>query len=121
MTLFQRGSYGRLLAAILLVPVVPELARSRAMSVVFALTLAWSLLSAPDGSSASVRPAEDSASASIVTDRRGLYLVQLAANDGALEAEPVVFVIESLNTPPVADAGSDLDVFVGEIGYSFKT
>ena len=85
-----------------------------------ALTFGWSLLSKPSGSAASidVDPLVKIVSGDTIQfapDLIGFYLIQLTANDGAFDAEPVVLLVEVINSPPTAVASNPADVFVGEI------
>ncbi|MHA6268361.1 PKD domain-containing protein [Aliiroseovarius sp. CAU 1755] len=86
-----------------------------------ALSYSWSLISRPDGSSATITadPATKKFAGSDLTfapDRVGVYLVQVEASDGQLNAVPAVVRIEVLNSPPVAVATGPANVFVGETG-----
>jgi len=83
-----------------------------------ALTTTWSLLLRPMGSAAEIAPGAALLEASSVTfapDRNGLYLIQLAAEDGALTATPAVLVIEVINSAPVAVVADPDDTLVGEV------
>ena len=77
------------------------------------LTYAWTLVSRPVGSSATLSGAA-SASPSFVADDPGSYIVQLVANDGAVDSEPDVVIVNTQNSAPVADAGSDQNARVTE-------
>ena len=70
------------------------------------LTYAWSLITVPDGSSASL---SDPAAVhpTFAVDASGTYVAQLIVNDGTLDSAPDTVTIDSLNSRPVADAGSD--------------
>ena len=84
-----------------------------------ALVYEWALISRPAGSGAllngSVTGLFDGADVTLVADRLGIYLVQVSVSDGDLTSEPVVLLIEAVNRPPVAVAGIDADVFVGDL------
>jgi RHS repeat-associated protein len=80
------------------------------------LSFAWSLLSMPLGSSAIISdPAIDNPT--FVADVVGTYLAQLIVNDGTLDSVPDTVMIEAgaANTAPVADAGPDQSVELGQI------
>ncbi|MGH9387269.1 MAG: PKD domain-containing protein [Vicinamibacterales bacterium] len=80
------------------------------------LDFAWSILSKPPGSAAvlsdplAINPA-------FVTDREGLYVVQLIVGDGTLLSAPDTLTVTAetapLNRPPTAAAGSDSTVQTG--------
>ena len=77
------------------------------------LTWRWSLLSAPEGSNASLMDA-DTILAYIDITTPGTYVVQLIVNDGYQDSEPDTTVLTTLNMRPVADAGYDREVLVGD-------
>jgi RHS repeat-associated protein len=76
------------------------------------LTFAWSLVG-PAGSSAAL---DDPAAVSprFTVDLPGDYTATLVVNDGALDSAPDAVLVSTVNTPPVADAGPDQAVFVGD-------
>jgi hypothetical protein len=78
------------------------------------LTFAWSFISIPVGSTATLSAAT-SATPSFVVDLPGPYLVELIVDDGALASDPDTVTIVGLNAAPVAEAGADQAVFVGEL------
>jgi YD repeat-containing protein len=77
------------------------------------LTFNWSIVSFPSGSSAylsdpsQVKPYFE-------VDTHGNYVVQLIVNDGELDSTPSTVTITTENSKPVADAGIDQTVFVGD-------
>jgi predicted alpha/beta hydrolase family esterase len=77
------------------------------------LTFHWSILSAPEGSSA---PLSDPAavSPSLLIDAPGIYLIQLIVDDGEWASEPDAMVISTVNSPPTAHAGADQTARVGD-------
>ena len=77
------------------------------------LTYAWSIVSAPDGSSAALVSPTD-VQTSFVIDVAGEYVVELVVNDGSENSVPDTAVVTTENTPPVADAGLDQTVEVGD-------
>lgn len=81
------------------------------------LTFSWSLTSVPAGSGATISNAT-AVSATFVADLAGDYVAQLVVNDGELnspaDAVLVTAQVVVMNTPPVANAGLDQSVLVGE-------
>ncbi|GAB4196182.1 MAG: hypothetical protein Tsb002_29360 [Wenzhouxiangellaceae bacterium] len=78
-----------------------------------ALSYRWSLLSLPAGSQAQL---DDSGlpNPTLLPDQRGLYVAQLVVSDGDLDSRPDTVVLDIINRAPVADAGNDQAIFVGE-------
>src|SRR5215831_14878846 len=77
------------------------------------LTYAWSFVSRPARSTASLNNAE-SANPSFVADRKGSYVVQLVVNDGHADSVPDAVTISTKTTAPVAKAGANQTARVGE-------
>jgi len=77
-----------------------------------ALTYRWSL-STPVGSQSTLTTSAGPAT-SFAPDRPGTYVVQLIANDAAVDSEPDTVVVSTENSAPVADAGDDLNVAAGD-------
>jgi RHS repeat-associated protein len=77
-----------------------------------ALTFRWSILSFPDGSNATLSNAT-SVRPSFFGDKIGTYVVQLIVNDGTIDSTPATVTITTENTAPVASAGPNQSVFVG--------
>ena len=71
-----------------------------------ALTYAWTIASAPDGSTA-VLNAADSANPNLRLDRAGSYTFRLVVSDTRLASSPDEVTISTENSAPVADAGPD--------------
>ncbi len=73
----------------------------------------WVLTSVPPGSTATlsdpgaVRP-------TLVVDVLGDYVARLVVNDGMADSAPDEVVITTANSPPVADAGTDQSVALGD-------
>lgn len=65
------------------------------------LTYAWSMLSRPDGSQASLLDA-GTTTPSFRSDRPGVYVVQLIVNDGVADSAPATVAITATNQPPSA-------------------
>ncbi len=78
------------------------------------LIFAWTLISKPDGSIATLAN-PDSANPSFVADVPGEYVGSLIVTDeDGQTSDPDSVVISSLNAAPVADAGADQATFVGQ-------
>ena len=82
-----------------------------------ALTFSWSLTSTPTGSVATLSDAAVM-SPTFVADVAGTYVAQLIVNDGALNSAPdsmtVTAQVVVVNTPPVASAGLDQSLLIGD-------
>ncbi|HEU0021682.1 MAG TPA: PKD domain-containing protein, partial [Dehalococcoidia bacterium] len=76
------------------------------------LTYAWSLITMPEGSTASLTGAA-TASPSFVADLAGTYEAQLVVNDGIEDSAPDTVSIEA-NSAPVSAAGDDQTVQAGD-------
>jgi hypothetical protein len=77
------------------------------------LTFAWTLESMPPGSGASL--ADPTAlHPTFVADLPGSYTARLIVNDGTNDSAPDLVVITTVNSAPVADAGADQSVFLGD-------
>jgi hypothetical protein len=80
------------------------------------LTYAWSFLSSPAGSnpvlsdSANPRP-------TFTASLAGTYTLQLQVTDGAYTGAPATVTFTTGNTPPRADAGPDLHISKGSLGF----
>ncbi len=78
------------------------------------LTYSW-VLAAPAGSAA-VLDDDASATPSFTADVEGTYTLTLTVSDGTdTDSDEVVIVVSQPNTPPVADAGSDQTVDLGDV------
>ncbi len=78
-----------------------------------ALSYRWALIALPAGSSA-ILAGPTSPSPTFTVDKAGIYAVQLIVNDGSSDSVPRVVVIATGNVRPVADAGSNQSVQVGQ-------
>jgi len=76
-----------------------------------ALGYAWTLQSAPAGSAAALAGAS-SLTPSFVIDRAGSYVVRLVANDGQVSSVADTVTISTVNSAPVANAGTDQTALV---------
>jgi hypothetical protein len=77
------------------------------------LTFSWSFVSVPPGSAASVID-PSSVSPAFVADLAGTYIVQLVVNDGEVDSAADTVTISTRNTAPVANAGPDQSVSLGQ-------
>ena len=79
------------------------------------LTYAWSLTSRPPGSTAALSD-PTAVKPTFVADLGGTYVAQLIVNDGKGKSQPdfVTIVAGPKNLPPIADAGPDRTVKVGD-------
>ena len=77
------------------------------------LTYHWTLLHAPNGSTAVLANA-DSIQPSLVPDKPGTYLIQLTVSDGT-SSTATWAVLSTDNSAPVADAGPDQFVALGSL------
>ena len=78
------------------------------------LSFRWALLSKPAASLAAL--SEPSAlNPTFTVDIPGTYVAQLIVNDGAVDSAPDTVTVSTRNSPPVADAGPDQSVFVGDL------
>jgi RHS repeat-associated protein len=77
-----------------------------------ALTLQWTKLSAPAGSSATLSN-PNAVMPTFVADKPGTYEFSLRVNDGTVDSAPDVVRITTENRPPVANAGPDQTAAVG--------
>lgn len=78
-----------------------------------ALTFAWTIVSAPSGTSA-VLTNPTSVTPSFVVDRPGTYVVRLTVNDGTVTGAPDTVTITTANSAPVANAGADQSTLVNQ-------
>jgi K319-like protein len=75
------------------------------------LTFRWAIIS-PVGTTATLSD-PTAVKPTFIADAVGTYVVQLIVNDGVFDSLPVTVTITTLNSPPVANAGADQTVFVG--------
>ena len=80
------------------------------------LTYAWSLVSVPAGSSASLSDPTAIAPA-FVADRPGTYVAQLIVSEPNAVSTPDTVTITTLNSAPVANAGLDQTVVAGQVAF----
>jgi hypothetical protein len=77
------------------------------------LTFAWVMVSRPAGSTATLSRST-SVDPVFVVDRAGRYQLRLIVNDGALSSAGDIVEIQTVNSPPVANAGADRSAYVGQ-------
>ena len=77
-----------------------------------ALTFAWSFVSRPAGSAATLSNAA-AIMPTFVADRPGDFVVQLIVNDGLTNSAPDTVTITTTNSAPTANAGPDQTVSAG--------
>ncbi len=77
-----------------------------------ALSYTWSLIHQPENSSAMLQNTS-SVTPSLVVDVYGEYVVQLIVNDGQEDSQPDTLLLTSQNLAPVAIAGDDFEVELG--------
>lgn len=76
------------------------------------LSYAWSFAAKPKGSKVKLTR-RNSATPCLTPDRTGNYAVRLVVKDGRLRSAPSTVVLRTLDSPPLADAGSDGQGAVG--------
>ena len=79
-----------------------------------ALTYAWSILSAPANSTATLS-LSTSATPSFIADKAGNYVIQLIVNDGIVNSQPATVMISTINSIPVANPGVAQSVESGSL------
>ena len=77
------------------------------------LSFFWSLLSVPQGSTAALSD-PFAVDPTFAADLTGEYVAQLIVNDGLVDSAPDSVLVLAENQPPLADAGPDLPVSVGD-------
>jgi RHS repeat-associated protein len=77
------------------------------------LTYRWNILGRPEGSVAAL---DDDAvpQPSFIADHAGSYTIELIVNDGKVDSDSDTVVVTTENSKPVADAGPDQAVSVGD-------
>jgi len=75
------------------------------------ITYLWSFSSVPSGSKATLTGGT-TPMPTFVADKTGAYIVQLIVNNGVFSSTPSTVTITTLNSPPVANAGTNQTVAV---------
>jgi hypothetical protein len=78
-----------------------------------ALGYRWNFLHTPEGSEAALHD-ETAAQPWFEAKLFGDYIAQLVVSDGALDSLPSTVTVTTENSPPIADAGPDRSVVLGE-------
>ena len=76
------------------------------------LNFLWNFTSLPVGSNAGLND-PTTANPTFTADQSGIYVVSLVVNDGTTDSTADTVSISTINVPPIADAGPDQAVFVG--------
>lgn len=74
---------------------------------------AWSFVSRPSGSTASLSSAS-AVKPTFVVDKPGRYVIRLVVNDTVASSAPDEVVVSTVNSAPVANAGPDQTAFTGQ-------
>ncbi len=77
------------------------------------LTFSWALTSVPSGSTALLTGATF-VNPTFTIDLPGSYVAQLIVSDGLVDSAPDTVTISTTNTAPIADAGPDQSLLVGD-------
>ena len=77
------------------------------------LSYKWSFVSVPAGSLATLSH-PSSVMPSFAVDKPGIYVIQLIVNDGTVDGLVDTVTISTANSKPVANAGADQTVYVGD-------
>lgn len=78
-----------------------------------ALSYQWTIVARPSGSNAQL-DAADTATPALAIDVPGTYTIELIVSDGSLSSAPDTVRVLTANTAPVASAGPDRTVELGE-------
>src|SRR5262249_53687366 len=79
-----------------------------------ALLFTWSLTRSPSGTTTTLSD-PTVVNPTFVVDKPGTYAVQLIVNDGLGNSAPALVTITTINSRPVANAGPDQIVVLGQI------
>lgn len=80
-----------------------------------ALSYRWTLASRPDGSAAAL-DASAGPMVNLTPDVPGDFVVTLVVNDGKVDSSPTSSTLRAVNVAPVANAGFDRSLQIGETG-----
>jgi hypothetical protein len=73
----------------------------------------WSFVSMPTGSNTTLSN-PGIVNPTFVVDKKGTYTIQLIVNDGQVDSAPADVTVTTLNSPPVANAGPNQKINVGQ-------
>ena len=76
------------------------------------LTYSWAFTTKPTDSTATLSDAA-AVKPTFTVDKAGTYVVSLTVSDGTVNSNPDTVTISTLNSAPVANAGADQSVYVG--------
>lgn len=81
------------------------------------LTYKWTIDSLPNVNGPSNATLSDSSvqKPTFTADLAGNYVFTLIVNDGKVDSAPATVTVTAINTPPVANAGADKTVFIGNL------
>ena len=77
------------------------------------LSFFWSFVTKPSGSNAALSD-PSAVKPTFVIDVSDTYVAQLIVNDGLVNSAPDTVTISTMNSPPIANAGPDQTVYVGD-------
>lgn len=78
-----------------------------------ALSYHWTMIAQPADSHATLSD-PTSVMPTLMIDAYGSYEIQLVVNDGRDDSDPDTVLLNVVNTPPIANAGPDQDVHIGD-------
>lgn len=78
-----------------------------------AITYAWQLVEAPVEAQVTLNDAQ-TARPNFTVTVAGNYIFSLTVNDGRLNSSPDTVLVSTENLPPIADAGDDAEILIGE-------
>lgn len=78
------------------------------------LTYNWNFTATPTGSTATLTN-PTTANPTFTVDVPGTYVISLVVNDGSVNSQPDTVSVSTINVAPIADAGPDQSVFVGDL------
>ncbi|WP_221901232.1 PKD domain-containing protein [Bathymodiolus platifrons methanotrophic gill symbiont] len=78
------------------------------------LTFAWSFISKPNNSTATIS-GSSVIKPEFIVDEPGTYELQLIVNDGQINSQPDIVTITTENSAPIAKAGDDFSTLVNQV------
>jgi RHS repeat-associated protein len=79
-----------------------------------ALSYRWRIVGAPPGSTAALQGA-NTVQPQLVLDSAGTWRIELVVNDGQVDSAPAEVLVSTVNSAPVARAGTDRSVSLGAL------